>query len=96
MPTRPCWVETSIPSLQDNYRFLKSLAAPDVELLTIVKSNAHGHSLELYAPARPATKSTLEAALLLEASSGDPQGNLYGICYRSIEIRRARIASGRH
>ena len=51
MPTRPCWVEIRAHSLEENYRFLKSLAAPDVELLAIVKADAYGHSLALCAPA---------------------------------------------
>jgi alanine racemase len=48
---RPCWVEISTRSLEDNYRFLKSLAAGDAELLAIVKADAYGHSLALCAPA---------------------------------------------
>jgi alanine racemase len=51
MPTRPCWVEIRTRSLEDNYRFLQSLAAPHAELLAIVKADAYGHSLPLCAPA---------------------------------------------
>ncbi len=51
MPTRPCWVEIRTRPLEDNYRFLMSLAAGQAELLAIVKANAYGHSLELCAPA---------------------------------------------
>jgi alanine racemase len=51
MPMRPCWVEISTPSLEDNYRFLNSLAAGNAELLAVVKSDAYGHSLALCAPA---------------------------------------------
>ncbi|MGA3371081.1 MAG: alanine racemase [Terracidiphilus sp.] len=51
MPTRPCWVEISARSLEDNYRFLSSLAAPHAELLAIVKADAYGHSLGICAPA---------------------------------------------
>ena len=51
MPTRPCWVEISTPSLQGNYRFLEDLAAPHAELLPIVKADSYGHSLALCAPA---------------------------------------------
>lgn len=51
MPTRPCWVEIRTQSLEDNYRFLQSLAAPHAELLAIVKADAYGHSLALCAPA---------------------------------------------
>ena len=51
MPTRPCWVEIRTRSLEENYRFLRNLAAPDADLLAIVKADAYGHSLELCAPA---------------------------------------------
>lgn len=51
MRTRPCWVEISTRSLEDNYRFLSNLAGPEVELLAIVKANAYGHSLRICAPA---------------------------------------------
>jgi alanine racemase len=48
---RPCWVEIRTRSLEENYRYLVSLATPDAELLAIVKANAYGHSLEICAPA---------------------------------------------
>ena len=51
MPTRPCWVEIRTQSFEENYRFLRALAAPHAELLAIVKANAYGHSLDLCAPA---------------------------------------------
>ena len=51
MPTRPCWVEIRTHALESNYRFLQSLAAPQAELLAIVKADAYGHSLALCAPA---------------------------------------------
>jgi alanine racemase len=51
MPTRPCRVEIRTRALEDNFRFLASLAAPHAELLAIVKANAYGHSLALCAPA---------------------------------------------
>jgi len=51
MPTRPCWVEIHTRSLEDNYRFLQTLAAPHAELLAVVKADAYGHSLALCAPA---------------------------------------------
>jgi alanine racemase len=51
MQMRPCWVEIRTRSLEDNYRFLESLAAPDVELVAILKADAYGHSLALCAPA---------------------------------------------
>lgn len=56
MPTRPCWVEISTHALEDNFRFLQTVAAPhsgraSAELLAIVKADAYGHSLGLCAPA---------------------------------------------
>jgi alanine racemase len=48
---RPCWVEINTRSLEDNYRFLHSLAAPHAELLAMIKADAYGHSLALCAPA---------------------------------------------
>jgi len=51
MQTRPCRVEISTESFEHNYRFLQGLAAPDAELLAIVKADAYGHSLALCAPA---------------------------------------------
>jgi alanine racemase len=51
MPTRPCWVEIGTRAFEDNYRFLQGLAAPDAELMAIVKSDAYGHSLRICAPA---------------------------------------------
>ena len=51
MPTRPCRVEIRTRALEENWRFLASLAAPHADLLAIVKANAYGHSLALCAPA---------------------------------------------
>ncbi|MGD0732392.1 MAG: alanine racemase [Terracidiphilus sp.] len=51
MNTRPCWVEVCTRSLEDNFKFLNSLAAGEAELLAVVKANAYGHGLELCAPA---------------------------------------------
>ena len=51
MPMRPCRVEIRTRALEENFRFLASLAAPHAELLAIVKANAYGHSLALCAPA---------------------------------------------
>lgn len=51
MPTRPCWVEIRTRALEDNFRFLASLAATRAELLAIVKADAYGHSLAACAPA---------------------------------------------
>jgi len=51
MPTRPCWVEVRTRILEDNFRFLETLAAPHADLLAIVKADSYGHALELCAPA---------------------------------------------
>ncbi|MFP5276176.1 MAG: alanine racemase [Acidobacteriota bacterium] len=51
MPTRPCWVEIHTQALEDNFRFLATLASPDVDLLAIVKADSYGHSLAICAPA---------------------------------------------
>jgi len=51
MPNRPCWVEISTRSFEENYRFLTCLAAGCADLLAIVKADAYGHSLALCAPA---------------------------------------------
>src|SRR5580700_5453877 len=51
MPMRPCWVEISTRTLEDNYRFLRTLAGPEADLLAIVKADAYGHSLPVCAPA---------------------------------------------
>jgi alanine racemase len=48
---RPCWAEIRTRALEENMRFLASLAAPHAELLAMVKGNAYGHSLALCAPA---------------------------------------------
>ncbi|HZP05672.1 MAG TPA: alanine racemase [Terracidiphilus sp.] len=48
---RPCWVEIRTRFLEHNYRFLQQLAAPDADLLAIIKADAYGHSLALCAPA---------------------------------------------
>ncbi|MGA8089147.1 MAG: alanine racemase [Terracidiphilus sp.] len=51
MHTRPCWVEISTRSFEDNYRFLSTLAGAQAELLAVVKANAYGHGLRICAPA---------------------------------------------
>lgn len=51
MPKRPCRVEIRTQALEHNYRLLQSFAAPDAELLAIVKADAYGHSLQICAPA---------------------------------------------
>jgi alanine racemase len=51
MLTRPCWVEICTQALEDNCRFLAQRAAPQAELLAVVKADAYGHGLKLCAPA---------------------------------------------
>jgi len=57
MNRRPCWVEISTGSFQNNYQVLAQRCAADavdaarVELLAIVKADAYGHGLSLCAPA---------------------------------------------
>jgi alanine racemase len=51
MTTHPCRVEIRTRSLEDNFRFLLSLARPHAELMAVVKADAYGHSLELCASA---------------------------------------------
>jgi alanine racemase len=51
MPMRPCRAEIDTRAFEDNYRYLKSLAAGRAELLAVVKSDGYGHSLALCAPA---------------------------------------------
>jgi alanine racemase len=48
---RPCWVEIRTRSLEDNFRFLSTLAAPHAELMAVIKADAYGHSLGICAPA---------------------------------------------
>lgn len=51
MSTRPCRAEIRTQAFEHNFRFLQELAAPEAELLAIVKADAYGHSLALCAPA---------------------------------------------
>ena len=51
MTTHPCWVEICTRTLEDNFRFLLTLAAPHAELLAVLKADAYGHSMALCAPA---------------------------------------------
>ena len=62
MNRRPCWVEISTRSFEDNYRFLVHASnwkasndgSPDqamIELLAIVKADAYGYGLAFCAPA---------------------------------------------
>ena len=51
MTIRPCWVEICTRALEDNFKFLLTLAAPHAELVAVVKADAYGHSMALCAPA---------------------------------------------
>lgn len=51
MTIRPCWVEIRTQTLEDNFRFLLTLAAPHAELLAVLKADAYGHSMVLCGPA---------------------------------------------
>ncbi|MGA2831691.1 MAG: alanine racemase [Terracidiphilus sp.] len=51
MTIRPCWVEICTSTLENNFRFLKTLAAPYAELMAVLKADAYGHSMALCAPA---------------------------------------------
>lgn len=44
-------MEIRTQALEDNYRLLAEFAAPNAELLAIVKANAYGHGLEICGPA---------------------------------------------
>ena len=48
---RPCWVEINTRAFEENFRLLATAAAPQAELLAIVKADAYGHSLAHCAPA---------------------------------------------
>lgn len=49
--TRPIWAEVSRGRLLHNFRYLRGLAAPDTELLAVVKANAYGHGMAACAAA---------------------------------------------
>lgn len=51
VPMRPCWAEIRTGWLEENFRFIATLAAPHAELMAVVKGDAYGHSLALCAPA---------------------------------------------
>jgi alanine racemase len=51
MTIRPCWVEIRTQTLEDNFRFLLTLAAPHAELMAVLKADAYGHSVALCGPA---------------------------------------------
>lgn len=48
--TRPTWTEISRSRLIHNYRLLRRLAGPGVELMAVVKANAYGHGGSAVAP----------------------------------------------
>ena len=78
MPIRPCWVEISTQAFQSNYRYLKSRAPAEVELLAVVKSDAYGHSLALCAPAAVAA-----GAQWLGVTSVDEAMSARPLCLKS-------------
>jgi alanine racemase len=51
VPMRPCWAEIRTGSLEENFRFLATLAAPHAELMAVIKGDAYGHSIAFCAPA---------------------------------------------
>lgn len=51
MTKRPCWLEINTEAFESNLRVLARLAAPQAELMAIVKANAYGHGLEFCARA---------------------------------------------
>jgi len=51
MTMHNCWVEIRAHFLEDNFRFLKTLAEPHAELLAVLKADAYRHSINICAPA---------------------------------------------
>lgn len=43
---RPAWLEINLPNIAHNIRQIRSLLAPEKELLAVVKANAYGHGAE--------------------------------------------------
>ncbi len=44
-PTRPTWVEISLPQLAENYRIIRNHVGPERAILAVVKADAYGHGL---------------------------------------------------
>ena len=44
-PTRPTWVEISLPQLLENYRIVRQHVGPERAVMAIVKADAYGHGL---------------------------------------------------
>lgn len=44
-PTRPTWVEISLPQLAENYRIIRNRVGPERAVLAVVKADAYGHGL---------------------------------------------------
>src|SRR3990172_9278365 len=44
-PTRPTWVEISLPQLLENYRIIREHVGPERAIMAIVKADAYGHGL---------------------------------------------------
>src|SRR5688572_10169551 len=44
-PTRPTWVEISLPNVAENYRIIRNLVGPDCAVMAVVKADAYGHGI---------------------------------------------------
>ena len=44
-PTRPTWVEISLPQLAENYRVIRNHVGPERAVMAIIKADAYGHGL---------------------------------------------------
>src|SRR5690242_1299210 len=42
-PSRPTWVEISLPNIAENYRVIRELVGPERAVLAVVKADAYGH-----------------------------------------------------
>src|SRR5690242_12331631 len=40
-----CWVEVSLPQIAENFRRVRSVVGPDVEITAVVKADAYGHGM---------------------------------------------------
>lgn len=81
---RPCWVEIDTVALRANWRALRALLKPSVDMLAVVKANAYGHGT--LTCARVAVE---EGASLLGVSSLEE-----GVLLRSSDIRATILVLG--
>jgi len=81
---RPCWVEVDTVALRANWRALRALLKPSVDLLAVVKANAYGHGL--VPCARVAVE---EGAALLGVSSLEE-----GVALREADVRSPILILG--